>query len=126
MIKHYNDLIFSEIVKQGDYSFSNPEFGKSNTDQSYYEPNSSLIANAQKSGSVSSSLHNDAEKSIAEIRKQCSFLPQNMTQEEIQSYLVHQEEVAKSAIDDVNATINSIKDEVNLRNQIVQKSTESE
>ena len=55
MIKHYNDLIFSEIVKQGDYSFSNPEFGKSNTDQSYYEPNSSLIANAQKSGSVSSS-----------------------------------------------------------------------
>lgn len=127
MIKHYEDLIFSKIVKDKDYSFKNPLFGKSNTDQSYYEPSGSFTSNQSKIGaSAMTHLHNGAEFDIEEVRKNSSFLPQNMTQEEIQSYIVHQREVAESSIKDVNAHINQIKDEVNLKNQIVQKSTESE
>ena len=71
-------------------------------------------------------LHNQAESDISAIRENSSFLPQNMTQEEIQSYIVQQKEIAKSAINDVNAKINEIKDDVNLKNKIVENSTETE
>lgn len=125
MIKHYDDLIVSKIIKDKDYSFSNPKFGKSNTDQSYYEPMASMVQNAQKSGSVSSSLHNDAERSIAEVRANSDFLPNYMTQEETNAMIVRQREIAEQSIKDVNNQINNIKDEVNFKNQIVQKSTET-
>lgn len=124
MIKHYDDLIVSKTVKDKDYSFSNPTFGKSNTDQSYYEPMASMFQNAQKSGSVSSSFHNDAEKSIAEVRANADFLPQNMTQEETNAMIVRQREIVEGSIQDVNNQINNIKDEINLKDQIVQNSTE--
>ena len=127
MIKHYDDLVFSKIVKDKDYSFSNPVFGKSNTDQSYYEPSGSFVANQSKIGaSAMTHLHNQAENDISEIRKNCSFLPHGMTQEEIQAMSVHQEEIAKSAIDEVSSQINQIKDEVNLKTQIVKNSKETE
>ena len=127
MIKHYDNLIFSNFVKGKDYSFSSPNFGKSNTDQSFYEPSGSFVSNQSKIGASSMThLHNGAESDISEIRKKYSFLPQNMTQEELQSFIAHQEEVAKSALEDVNSKINSIRDEVNLKNQIVQKSTETD
>lgn len=127
MIKHYDSLIFSKIINKDDYSFSNSIFGKSNTDQSYYEPSGSFFSNQSKIGaSAMTHLHNQAENDIASIRANCGFLPQNMTQEEVQAMIVHQREVAESAINDVNKQINEIKDEVNLRKQIVQKSTESE
>lgn len=127
MIKHYDSLVFSKIVKEKDYTFSNPVFGKSNTDQSYYEPSGSFVSNQSKIGASSMThLHNQAESDISAIRENSSFLPQNMTQEEIQSYIVQQREIAQSAINDVNTQINEIKDEVNLKNKIVQKSTETE
>lgn len=127
MIKHYDDLIFSKIVKDKDYSFSSPDFGKSNTDQSFYEPSGSFASNQSKIGASSMThLHNQAEFAIDEVRKNSSFLPQNLTPEEIQSMIVYQKGVAESAIDDVNTQINQIKDEINLKTQIVQKSTESE
>ena len=127
MIKHYDNLIFSKIVKDKDYSFSNLKFGKSNTDQSFYEPSGTFVSNQSKIGASSMThLHNNAESDISKVREDSSFLPQNMTQEELQSYIIHQEEVAKSAINDINSQINAIKDEVNLKNQIVQKSTETD
>ena len=127
MIKHYDSLVFSKIVKDKDYSFSNPVFGKSNTDQSFYEPSGSFVSNQTKIGaSAMTHLHNGAENDISEVRKNCSFLPQGMTQEEIQAMILHQEEIAKSAINDVNSKINEIKDEVNLKNKIVQNSEETE
>lgn len=127
MIKHYDSFVFSKFVKEKDYSFSNPVFGKSNTDQSFYEPSGTFALNQQKIGASSMThLHNQAENDISEVRKNCSFLPQNMTQEEVQSMIIHQREVAESAINDVNAQINNIKDEINLKNQIVQKSTNTE
>lgn len=127
MLKHYCDLIFSKIVKENDYSFKNAEFGKSNTDQSYYEPSASFAQNQAKIGASSiTHLHNQSENDIAEIRNKSSFLPQNMTQEEVQAMIVQQREVVESAISDVNNQINVIKNDVNLKNQIVQKSTDSE
>lgn len=125
MVKHFDSLIFSKIVKE-DYSFSNPEFGKSNTDQSYYEPSGTFSSNQSKIGASSMThLHNGAESAISEVRKNSSFLPQNMTQEEVQAMIVQQQELTQSAINDVNNQINNIKDEINLKNQIVQKSTDS-
>lgn len=127
MIKHYDSLVFSKIVKEGDYSFSCPVFGKSNTDQSFYEPSGTFVSNQSKiGGSSMSHLHNGAESDISEIRKTSSFLPQNMTQEEIQSYIVQQKEIARSAISDVKSQIDNIKDDVNLRSKIEQKSTQVE
>lgn len=127
MIKHFDSLIFSKIVEKADYSFSNPVFGKSNTDQSYYEPSGTFASNQAKIGaSAMTHLHNGAENDITAIRENCSFLAQNMTQEEINAMIVHQQSVAKSAIDDVNYQINNIKDEINLKNQIEQKSTETD
>lgn len=126
MVKHYDDLITSKIIKNNDYCYVSPEFGQSNTDQSYYEPMASMVQNAQKSGSVSSSLHNDAEKTISEIRANSDFLPNNMTQEEIQARIVQQTENAENAISSVKQKLEQIKDEVNLRQEVVQKSSESE
>lgn len=125
MIKHYDSLVFAKIIKDKDYSFSNPVFGKSNTDQSFYEPSGTFSSNQQKIGASSMThLHNGAESDISEIRKTSSFLPQNMTQEEIQSYIVQQKEITLSAINDVQSQIDNIKDDVNLKSQIVQKSTQ--
>lgn len=127
MLKHYDDLIFSKIVEKKDYSFSNIVFGKSNTDQSFYEPSASFVSNQQKIGASSMShLHNQAESDISEVRKNSSFLPQNMTQEEVQAMITLQKTATESAINDVKSKINEIKDEVNLKNQIVQKSTETD
>ena len=126
MVKHYDSFIFSKIVDDEDYHFKNPVFGKSNTDQSYYEPSGSFVSNQSKIGASSMThLHNDAESDISEVRKNTSFLPQNMTQEEVNAMIVQQREIAESAINDVNEKISEIKDDINLRNQIVQKSTES-
>lgn len=126
MIKHYDNLIFSKIVEKNDYSFKNPTFGKSNTDQSYYEPMASMVQNLSKSAAFSSSLHNNAEKSISQIRAESDFLPQNMTHEETQAFIVRQREIADNAIKDVKAQINAIKDDINLNKEIEQKTTDTE
>ena len=119
MVKHYDSFIFSKIVDDEDYSFKNPVFGKSNTDQSYYEPSGSFVSNQSKIGASSMThLHNDAESDIAEVRKNTVFLPQNMTQEEINAMIVNQRELAESAIKDVNEKIDQIKDDINLRKQL--------
>lgn len=125
MIKHYDDLIFSKVVVD-DYFFENPEFGKSNTDQSYYEPSGTFFANQQKIGaSAMSHLHNQAESDISQVRKDSSFLPQNLTPEEIHSMISQQRELAESAVNDVNSQINQIKDELNQGQTVVQNSSES-
>lgn len=127
MIKHYDSLVFSKILKEKDYSFSNVIFGKSNTDQSYYEPSGTFTSNQQKIGASSMThLHNQAESDIESVRENSSFLAQNMTQEELNAMIVQQRDVASSAINDFNDKFNQIKDEVNLRSKVVQKSTESE
>lgn len=123
MVKHFDNLIFSKIIKDNDYSFSNPKFGRSNTDQSFYEPMASMVQNAQKSGSVSSSLHNDAEKSIKEIRNSSDFLPNYMTQEEIQAMIVNQQESVDKSIESVKLQVETIKEQIKNSEEIVQKST---
>lgn len=125
MIKHYDNLIFSQIVQKDDFKFKNPIFGKSNTDQSYYEPMASMVQNLSKSGSVSTSLHNDAEKSISQIRKESSFIPQNLTHEETQAYIVAQHEKVSSAIKSVNEQIGDINFKVNqnFKEKVSQKSS---
>lgn len=126
MFKHYADLVYSKIVKNDDYVFENPVFGKSNTDQSYYEPSGTFTSNQSKIGASSMThLHNQAESDISKIRANYDFLPQNMTQEEVQAMISMQREVAESAVADVSKQIDAIKDEVNLKNQIVQKSLEA-
>lgn len=124
MVRHYNALVFSTIVEKNDYSFKNPTFGKSNTDQSYYEPMASMVQNLSKSGSLSSTLHNDAEKSIAQIRAEANFLPQNLTHEETQAYITAQREQVSSAIKSVNEQIKDINFKVqqDLKEKISQKS----
>lgn len=127
MIRYYDDLIFSTLSKKKDYFFSQPIFGKSNTDQSFYEPTGSFASNQSKLGASSMThLHNQAENDIAQVRKDCFFLPQNMTQEELHSYIFNQQEVAQEAINAVNSQINDIKDEVNFAQEIEQKSTDSD
>lgn len=125
MLKHYDNLVFSKIVEKNDYSFKNPIFGKSNTDQSYYEPMASMVQNLSKSGALSSSLHNDAEKSISQIRAEANFLPQNLTHEETQAYITAQREQVSSAIKSVNEQIKDINFKVqqDLKEKSVQKST---
>lgn len=127
MIKHYNDLIFSTVVKDKDYSFKNPLFGKSNTDQSFYDPRGSFTSNQSKIGaSAMTHLHNNAESDVAEIRKNHSFLPQNMTQEEVQAMIIQQKEVVESAINDVSVKLGQIKDEIDFHSKIEQKSISTE
>ena len=47
----YLDKLDRRYSKEVDYNFKLPKFGESNTDQSYYEPQSSRIANMYKSAS---------------------------------------------------------------------------
>lgn len=129
MVKHYDNLIYSKIVDKNDFKFKNPKFGKSNTDQSYYEPMASMVQNLSKSASLSSSLHNDAENSIAKIRAESDFLPQNLTQEEMQAYITIQKEEVSSAIKSVKDKVHEIKLQAQQdfdQQQVLQKSVDDD
>lgn len=52
MSKIYLDSLDARVAKEIDYKFEPPIYGESNTDQSYYEPQSSRIANMKKAASA--------------------------------------------------------------------------
>ena len=65
-----------------EYKKEEIKFGKSNTDQSYYQPIGSQVGSMIASNFMQH-LHNGAQETIKEIFDNCSFVPNYMTNEEL-------------------------------------------
>lgn len=128
MLNHYYDISpISQICdSKVEYKKEKVVFGKSNTDQSYYQPIGSQIGSMIASSSMQH-LHNGAEETIKQIFENCSFVPNYMTNEELAHAQKLFEQKINSAQEEVKRQYQEIKDniqsEINTQN-IVKKSTE--
>lgn len=128
MLNHYYDLSpISQICDTKiEYKKEEVKFGKSNTDQSYYQPIGSQVASMIASSSMQH-LHNGAQETIKQIFENCSFVPSYMTNEELAHAQKLSEQKIKTAQEEVKQQYQEIKDniqsEINTQN-IVKKSTE--
>lgn len=128
MFNHYYDISPISQICDAKVEFKKEEvkFGKSNTDQSYYQPIGSQVSSMVASHSMQH-LHNDAEQSIKEIFETASFVPNYMTNEELAHAQKLSEQKVQKAQEDIIKQYQEIKDnlqtEVNTQ-KIVQKSSE--
>lgn len=128
MLNHYYDISpISQICDiKIEYKKHEIQFGKSNTDQSYYQPLGSQVASMVASSSMQH-LHNGAEQSIKQIFETASFVPNYMTNEELAHAQKISEQRIEQAKEEIQKQYQEIKDnlqvEVNTQN-IVNKSTD--
>lgn len=128
MLNHYYDISpISQICdSKVEYKKKQIKFGKSNTDQSYYQPIGSQVGSMIASSSMQH-LHNGAEETIKQIFENCSFVPNYMTNEELAHAQKLSEHKIKTAQEDVKKQYKEIKDniqtEINAQ-KIVNKSSE--
>ena len=88
MSKIYLDSLDARVAKEIDYKFELPIFGKSNTDQSYYEPQSSRIANMKKAANAAAigsydfpkGKKIDLEDTAIPIGRKLGILPEEISQ----------------------------------------------
>lgn len=129
MLNHYYDISpISQICDAKiEYKKQEIEFGKSNTDQSYYQPIGSQVASMVASSSMQH-LHNGAEQSIKEIFENASFVPNYMTNEELAHAQKLSEQRVQQAQEDIKKQYQEIRDnlqtEVNTQ-KIVNNSTDN-
>lgn len=128
MLNHYYDISpISQICDTKiEYKKEVVKFGKSNTDQSYFQPIGSQVGSMVASSSMQH-LHNGAEETIKQIFENCSFVPNYMTNEELAHAQKLSEQKIKTAQEEVKQQYQEIKDniqtEINTQ-KIVKKSTE--
>lgn len=88
MAKIYLDSLDARIAKEVDYKFIPPIYGESNTDQSYYEPQSSRIANMKKAASAAAigsydfpkGKKIDLEDTAIPVGRKLGILPEEISQ----------------------------------------------
>lgn len=117
MLNHYYDISpISQICdSKVEYKKNEIKFGKSNTDQSYYQPIGSQVASMVASSSMQH-LHNGAEQTIKEIFETASFVPNYMTNEELAHAQKLSEQHIKEAQEDIKKQYQEIKD--NLQSEV--------
>ena len=128
MLNHYYDISpISQICETKiEYKKEEIKFGKSNTDQSYYQPIGSQVGSMIASNFMQH-LHNGAQETIKEIFDNCSFVPNYMTNEELAHVQKLSEQKIKTAQEEVKKQYQEIKDNIQTEintNNIVKKSSE--
>ena len=116
-------LYFSTIRQEKntpiDYKFELPIFGESNTDQSYYEPNASRIANMKKSASGLSTGVYDFDKNPGKLIKDGVHVPfgrkQGLTFEEVSQLETLNNQSIKNQADNSEKLQKELKDAAKQR-----------
>lgn len=117
MLNHYYNISpISQILdSKVEYKKKDVSYGKSNTDQSYYQPIGSQVASMVSSSSMQH-LHNGAEQSIKQIFETSSFIPNFMTNEELAHAQKLSEQKVLQAQEDIKKQYQEIRD--NLQTEI--------
>lgn len=116
--KLYFKYLRNEKNESCDYQYEPPIYGESNTDISYYEPNSTRIANMKKSASgLSTGVYDFDENSKVKIEDVHSPLGRKpgMTFEEISQIQTRTESSIKSQAKKAEKELNDM-DEVSKKN----------